>query len=198
MTGGLPGDVARRADIIPRAEMRSLVEHLKGRARSFSVLFIVALIIGYPIAERMISWAANNTGWRPEGVDIVIIQPLELILLKLRISVHIALGATMLALIFDLAWNGREIIARGKRTMVKEGSFVRLAGVCLASVALAMLGLFYANSILIPFLLEYLHYKFPKRSCVPFLAWEFFSGLHHLEFRFCLPLEFLVHCHLAV
>ena len=36
--------------------------------------------------------------------------------------------------------------------MVKEGSFVRLAGVCLASVALAMLGLFYANSILIPFL----------------------------------------------
>ncbi|MED5267474.1 MAG: twin-arginine translocase subunit TatC [Candidatus Thermoplasmatota archaeon] len=156
MTGGLSRDVARQADIIPRAEMRSLVEHLKGRARSFSALFIVALIIGYPFADRMISWAANNTGWRPEGVDIVIIQPLELILLKLRISVHVALGATMLALIFDLAWNGREIIARGKRTMVKEGSFVRLAGVCLASVALAMLGLFYANSILIPFLLEYL------------------------------------------
>jgi sec-independent protein translocase protein TatC len=62
----------------------------------------------------------------------------------------------MLALIFDLAWNGREIISRGKRTPPKEGSVLRLAGVCLASVALAMMGLFYANSILIPFLLEYL------------------------------------------
>ncbi|MBR19020.1 MAG: hypothetical protein CMA64_02580 [Euryarchaeota archaeon] len=156
MEGDLFRGVARDADIIPRAEMRALIEHLKSRVRSFSILFIVALIIGYPLAERMISWAANNAEWRPDGVGIVIIQPLELILLKLRISVHIALGATMLALIFDLAWNGREIIARGKRTAPEEGSVLRLAGVCLASVALAMMGLFYANSILIPFLLEYL------------------------------------------
>ncbi len=156
MTGYLSEDVARDADIIPRAEMRSLIEHLKGRFRSFSALFIVALLIGYPLAERMISWAANNAEWRPDGVSIVIIQPLELILLKLRISVHIALGATMLALIFDLALNGREIIARGKRTTPDDGSVLRLAGVCLSSVALAMMGLFYANSILIPFLLEYL------------------------------------------
>ena len=91
-----------------------MVEHLRSRARNFSILFILALIIGYPLAERMISWAANNADWRPEGVSIVIIQPLELILLKLRISVHFALGVLMLALIFDLAWNGREIIAKGK------------------------------------------------------------------------------------
>jgi len=156
MAGDLSMDVMRDADIIPRAEMRSLIEHLKSRARSFSILFVVALIIGYPLAERMIAWAASNADWRPDGVGIVIIQPLELILLKLRISVHVALGSTMLALIFDLAWNGREIIARGKRTAPKEGSILRLAGVCLASVALAMMGLFYANSILIPFLLEYL------------------------------------------
>jgi len=119
-------DVMRDADIIPRAEMRSLIEHLKSRARSFSILFVVALIIGYPLAERMIAWAASNADWRPDGVGIVIIQPLELILLKLRISVHVALGSTMLALIFDLAWNGREIIARGKRTAPKEGSVLRL------------------------------------------------------------------------
>ena len=93
--------------------MRSLVEHLKGRARSFSVLFVVALIIGYPLGT--VSWAANNTGWRPEGVDIVIIQPLELILLKLRISVHIALGATMLALILILRGMGELLPeARGR------------------------------------------------------------------------------------
>tara|TARA_B100001559_G_scaffold122363_1_gene102998 strand:- start:432 stop:1214 length:783 start_codon:yes stop_codon:yes gene_type:complete len=156
MAGNLPIDVVRNADLIPRAEMRALIEHLKSRARSFSILFVMALIIGYPLAERMISWAADNAEWRPDGVAIVIIQPLELILLKLRISVHIALGSTMLALIFDLAWNGRGIIAKGKRTAPKEGSVLRLVGVCLASVGLAMLGLFYANSILIPFLLEYL------------------------------------------
>ena len=156
MAGNLPIDVVRNADLIPRAEMRALIEHLKSRARSLSILFVMALIIGYPLAERMISWAADNAEWRPDGVAIVIIQPLELILLKLRISVHIALGSTMLALIFDLAWNGRGIIAKGKRTAPKEGSVLRLVGVCLASVGLAMLGLFYANSILIPFLLEYL------------------------------------------
>ena len=156
MAGNLPIDVVRNADLIPRAEMRALIEHLKSRARSFSILFVMALIIGYPLAERMISWAADNAEWRPDGVAIVIIQPLELILLKLRISVHIALGSTMLALIFDLAWNGRGIIAKGKRTAPKEGSVLRLVGGFLASVGLAMLGLFYANSILIPFLLEYL------------------------------------------
>ena len=39
--------------------------------------------------------------------------------------------------------------------MAKEGSILRLIRVSLASIVLAMLGLFYANSILIPFLLEY-------------------------------------------
>ena len=156
MTGNISNDLVRDKDIIPRAEMRSLVEHLRSRARNFSILFILALIIGYPLAERMISWAANNADWRPEGVSIVIIQPLELILLKLRISVHFALGVLMLALIFDLAWNGREIIAKGKRTKMEEGSILRLIGASLASIVLAMMGLFYSNSILIPFLLEYL------------------------------------------
>ena len=62
----------------------------------------------------------------------------------------------MLALIFDLAWNGRKIIAKGKRTKIEEGSILRLIGASLASIVLAMMGLFYSNSILIPFLLEYL------------------------------------------
>jgi len=60
MQGDLQNGMMENLDIIPRAEMRSIVEHLKSRVRTFSILFMAALVIGYPLAERMVTWAANN------------------------------------------------------------------------------------------------------------------------------------------
>ena len=56
-------------------------------------VFFFAFIIGYPIAEWMIEILLDAEGYRPIGVEIIVLQPMEIILLKLRIASQIALFA---------------------------------------------------------------------------------------------------------
>ncbi len=139
-----------------RAGLRGVVSHIKGRIRVLALVFTFGFIISYPITERMIVWASGNGDWRPDNVEIIIIQPLELIILKLKISVNMALGATLLAMIADLSLNGARIISHSTRTLHENQSPSRLILISLASVALGVMGICYANYVLIPFLMEYL------------------------------------------
>ena len=56
-------------------------------------VFLFGFIIGYPIAEMMIEILLDADGYRPVGVEIIVLQPMEIILLKLRIASQIALAA---------------------------------------------------------------------------------------------------------
>jgi len=150
--------VAESGDLLPRAEIRALFNHLSGKARLLFGVFFLGFVIGYPIAEWLIEILLDAEGYRPIGVEIIVLQPMEIILLKLRIASQIALVAFAVTLVSDLAFNGRKIIAEGKRITVESnaGGFSRLIFALLSIIILGALGFIYAHEVLTPFLLDYL------------------------------------------
>lgn len=154
----LPGVVEESGDLLPRAEIRAVFNHLRVRAVLLVGVFFFAFIIGYPIAEWMIEILLDAEGYRPIGVEIIVLQPMEIILLKLRIASQIALFAFAVTLVCDLALNGRKIIAEGKRIAIESssGGYAKLSFAILSILFLGTLGFVYAHEILIPFLLDYL------------------------------------------
>ena len=110
------------------------------------------------MAEWMIEILLDADGYRPIGVEIIVLQPMEIILLKLRIASQIAVAAFTITLVCDLAMNGRKIIADGKRISIEAsaGGFSRLLFTIFSIIFLCFFGHMSAYEILIPFLLDYL------------------------------------------
>ncbi len=154
----LPGSVAETLDLLPRAELRAIFAHLQGRATLLIGVFVLGFVAGYPLAEIMIEILLDADGYRPVGVEIIVLQPMEIILLKLRIASQIGVALFAVTLIGDLAWNGRRIFAQGKRIAVPQsgGGFVRFIAAFFFMTILGVLGFLYAHEVLIPFLLDYL------------------------------------------
>ena len=98
-------------DILPRAELRGLVEHLNRRLYLLVAVFLVSFIVGYPAAEDVIEWLRHADGYKPDGVQIVILQPMEVVLLRLRIAFNLGMVLVALTLMCDLGWNGRAILS---------------------------------------------------------------------------------------
>ena len=63
--------------------------------------------IGYPLSGDIISWFLQANGYLPDDVELIIIQPMEVILLRLRIATQIGFGLVLATLIIDLSWNGK-------------------------------------------------------------------------------------------
>ena len=148
----------KSGDLLPRAEVRALFTHIRARSRVLITVFFLSFLIGYPLAEWMIEMLIDADGYRPEGVEIIVLQPMEIILLKLRIASQIALAASVITLICDLALHGRKIISEGRRVAVESsaGGYSRLIMAVFSILFLGLLGFIYAHEVLIPFLLEYL------------------------------------------
>ena len=104
----------------------------------------------------MIEWLLESDGYVPDGVQVIILQPMEVILLQLRIAVQVSIGLTFTVVMLDMAVVG----LRSSSGTIKEAvSMVNASkGVFtfLIVVLLGLLGVAYAHFILIPFLLEYL------------------------------------------
>ena len=109
------------------------------------------------MAEWMIEILLDADGYRPVGVEIIVLQPMEIILLKLRIASQIAVAAFTITLVCDLAMNGRKIIADGKRISIEAsvGGFLDFFSQFFYNFS-GIIGFVYAHEILIPFLLDYL------------------------------------------
>ena len=82
----------RQRDIIPMAEFVNLIRYLKGRITLLIGVFIFGLVLGYPLSGDAISWLLQANGYLPEGVELIIIQPMEVILLRLRIATQIGIA----------------------------------------------------------------------------------------------------------
>ena len=59
-------------------------------------------------------------------------------------------------MVMDLSWNGRAIISKGVRNVTWRVGFVKAVSVLFTTLVLGALGLAYAHTVLIPFLLQYL------------------------------------------
>ena len=135
-------------------KLQGIIAHLDYRRRFYFSIFTLGFFAGYPAAEMIIEWLLEADGFVPEGVELIILQPLEVILLQLRIASQIAIGITVTAVILDLSWVGsRELDGESS---INNESFSRVIVSIIMIIILGILGLAYAHEILIPFLLDYL------------------------------------------
>jgi Sec-independent protein secretion pathway component TatC len=71
------------------------------------------MILGYPFSGEIIDWLMNADGYLPNGVELIILQPMEVILLRLSIATKIGFILTFGLIISDLALNGERNICCG-------------------------------------------------------------------------------------
>ena len=109
----------RQRDILPMAEFVNLIKYLKGRITLLIGVFIFGLALGYPLSGDAISWLLQANGYLPEGVELIIIQPMEVILLRLRIATQIGIALVFTMIIVDLSWNGSKIISKSNKNKIK-------------------------------------------------------------------------------
>ena len=135
-----------------------ITSHIDRRRKLYLGVFTLGFVAGYPIGGEVIEWLLDSEGYVPEGVEVIILQPLEVILLQLRIAAQIAFGMMVTTAVLNLAWLGRvslpdnSVTDRASRAFGSSRAIMALA----MMLALGGLGLAYAHNVLIPFLLEYL------------------------------------------
>ena len=148
----------RQRGIIPMAEFVNLVRYLRGRITLLIGVFIFGLVLGYPLSGDIISWLLQANGYLPDEVLIIIIQPMEVILLRLRIATQIGIAMAFTMIMIDMSWNGSKIISKSNKNKIKQNSskLTSLFLVFLSSIGLGIIGAIYAHNILIPMLLDFL------------------------------------------
>ena len=143
----------------PRMRMfRRLGNHLRNRVQALAILFVFGFVIGYPLAGKGLEWMIDQTSLIPDGTEIVVLQPLELVLLRLQLAGYLGITLVAMALIGDAARMAGNVDFSEDLELptLPDGAFGRGLMAVAISVALAVLGVIYAWEVLIPFLLEYL------------------------------------------
>jgi len=135
---------------------RHLVSHLDKRRKLYLGVFTIGFVAGYPIGGEVIEWLLESDGYIPEGVEVIILQPLEAILLQLRIATQIAFGLMIATIMLDLSWAGRKAFPEAAAEFSRGSGLARVISTLLTISVLGMMGLAYSHNVLIPFLLEYL------------------------------------------
>ncbi len=148
----------RPGDMVPMAEFVGLIDYLRRKIKLFIAVFISGMILGYPFSGEIIDWLMNTDGYLPNGVELIILQPMEVILLRLSIATKIGFILTFGLIISDLGLNGRKIFAAAKRRKTNKNNpkFLQILMVVISAFGLAIIGALYAHKILIPMLLEFL------------------------------------------
>ena len=148
----------KNRDMIPRAEMRGFIQHLQNRAYAFVTVFTIGFVIGYPISEEIIEWFLSTEGYKPSNVQIIILQPMEVVLLQLQMGTQIGFLLVMFILIIDISINSHKIIKKSRRedTTNFDSKIGKIIIIILISLALGIIGILYSHEILIPMLLDYL------------------------------------------
>ncbi|MDG1525377.1 MAG: twin-arginine translocase subunit TatC [Candidatus Thalassarchaeaceae archaeon] len=143
----------------PRMRLfRRLGAHLRTRTRGLAILFIIGFVVGYPLAGKALEWMIGQSSLIPDDTTIIVLQPLELVLLRLQIAGYLGITMVVMALIWDAArLAGKSQTPEGvELPEFPKGALFRGLLALSLSLGLAISGLIYAWEILIPFLLEYL------------------------------------------
>ena len=151
-------DLERLMDTPRMRLIRRLGEHLRTRVRGLALIFTFGFIVGYPLAGSALDWMIGQTSLIPDDTTIIVLQPLELILLRLQIAGYLGITMVVMAMIWDAArLAGRvEVPDDVELPTLPKGALLRGLIALSVSIGLAICGLIYAWEILIPFLLEYL------------------------------------------
>ena len=135
---------------------RLILSHLTIRRWLYLTSFVIGMVLGFPLGGEVIEWLLESDGYVPDGVQVIILQPMEVILLQLRIAVQVSIGLTFTVVMMDMALVGLRSSSGAVKEAVSMVSASRGFFTFLMVVLLGLLGVAYAHFILIPFLLEYL------------------------------------------
>ena len=127
---------------------KQISNHIRSRMKLIVALFIIGIAIGIPISHRVVDWLLE-VGLVPEGVNIIILTPVEFIMLQVRVGAWLGAGLAVLALIVDGAWKS------GLTKKSPRPAFSVIVAVTFA-IILATAGLIYSWYLLTPMLLDYL------------------------------------------
>ena len=127
---------------------KQVSNHIRTRIKLIVSLFLLGLVIGIPLAHRVVDWLLN-VGLLPDDVNIIILTPVEFIMIQVRVGAWLGAGLALFALIIDGAWKS----GLAKKSP-RPASSVVLA--VMISISLAITGLIYSWYLLTPMLLEYL------------------------------------------
>jgi Sec-independent protein secretion pathway component TatC len=109
--------------------------HIRSRMKMIVFFFLLGLVLGIPVAHRVVEWLLN-VGLLPDDVNIIILTPVEFIMLQVKVGAWLGAGFAILGLLIDAAW-----------TVVVTTIF---------AILLTTAGLVYSWYLLTPMLLEYL------------------------------------------
>lgn len=134
-------------------------DHVRGRLPVLLALGALGFVGAFPFTSDAVQWLIADERL-PVGVRIIVTTPVEFLVLQVRLAADVAIGVVLLVLTFDLfraaargstpAMKDAVGAARGK---VNLGAMLLLV---LSAVGLALAGLLYASTGLVPLLLEYL------------------------------------------
>jgi sec-independent protein translocase protein TatC len=138
------------------ASLRTTVE---ASLKYYVGLFLLGFTVSFPLTSTFIAWLVDDARL-PDGVEIIVISPVEFLFLQLRIAGSVGLVLVMMLVVVQITKYGlrhEAVQSRLKELDVqlpKPGPRVVLA--VFVSTLLLALGALYAWYGLIPLLLDYL------------------------------------------
>ena len=139
--------------------LRALAEQIRARIGLLAVVGIICVSIGYIVAGSAIQWLLSSS-FLPEGAEVVVLHPLEVVLLRLRIAGYLALAVIVMVLSVDVLLRGRRVESLRESASDLSLSFRPHVGtaiiVVISMILLTLLGIFYSFEFVIPMLLDYL------------------------------------------
>ncbi|MED5319091.1 MAG: twin-arginine translocase subunit TatC, partial [Candidatus Thermoplasmatota archaeon] len=139
--------------------LSSLRNAFQRSLKFYVALFLLGFIVAFPLTSEFIGWLVDENRL-PDGVEIIVISPVEFLFLQLRIAGYVGLTLVSLMVVGQVALHGfrheavRQRIQELEVSLPKPGPRLLLA--LGASLVLMVAGLLYAWYGLIPLLLDYL------------------------------------------
>ena len=141
------------------ALMQPLREYLLRKWKWYLFFFLFGFIVAFPMTKEIIAWLIDEKRL-PEGVNILVTTPIELIVLQVRVSANVGIFFITLFALFELIQHGRhhEVVKKKLENIHLKipSNFSGFLPAIFLSVFLAALGFLYSWSILVPMLLDYL------------------------------------------
>jgi len=139
--------------------LASARDGLQRSLKFYVALFLFGFVVAFPLTSDFIGWLVAE-GRLPDGVEIIVISPVEFLFLQLRVAGYVGLTLVALMVVGQVATHGLRHEAVVQRiqeldvSLPRPGPRLLAAGV--ASLLLMVAGLLYAWYGLIPLLLDYL------------------------------------------
>jgi len=155
----LEATVARLADSTGGQIIAAARDGLQRSFKMYLFLFVLGFMVAFPFTSAMVEWLIDDQRL-PDGVDIIVISPVEFIFLQLRVAGYAGLILVTGALVAQVGYYGvrhQEVQARLRELQIQlPRPGTALVGALATCIMLMILGLAYAWYGLIPLLLEYL------------------------------------------